>query len=152
MTFTKRFNKFLKSEQCKMIGCIFLVLLASIMIKLSMPSTFEHLDSNIKFILKFREVEPSSFKISDFNFKISLDGTDTPADSVVDKSPDTSEVSFTIEKPSKDFNLEIIPKEGLLSKITSFKIGNTPYNPVGSSYKIPIQLAQVNKEIQITVT
>ena len=151
MISVKRFNKFLKSEQCKMIGCIFLVLLASIMIKLSMPDTFEYLNP-IKFVLKFKETVPSDFKINDFDFKISLDGNDTSADEIVDKSPNgISEVKFTIETPKKDFTLEITPKQGT-SPISSFKIGDQPYTKDGSSYKIPIKLDEVNKEIEMTIT
>ena len=74
MTFAKDFKKFLKSQQCKMIGCIFLVLLVSIMIKLSMPDTFEHLDYSFK--LKFAPDDPSTrlnLKLSSFIFKIGSD-------------------------------------------------------------------------------
>ena len=71
MTFTKDLDKFLKSKQCKMIGCIFLVLLVSIMIKLSMPDIFEHLDKSLSFKLKFTPSDPvSDMKLSDFTFNL----------------------------------------------------------------------------------
>ena len=99
MTFTKRFNKFLKSEQCKMIGCIFLVLLASIMIKLSMPRTFEHL--NYTFKLKFKTDTPSTDPpITEFDFEI--DGTK----GVIKTTGDTPEISFAnMTEPTADINL-----------------------------------------------
>jgi hypothetical protein len=99
MTFSKRFNKFLKSEQCKMIGCIFLVLLASIMIKLSMPSTFEHL--NYTFKLKFKaDTPPSDPPITEFDFEI--DGTK----GVITTTGDTPEISFAnMTEPTNDIKL-----------------------------------------------
>ena len=158
MIFTKRFNKFIKSEQFKMIGCIFLVLLASIMIKLSMPDTFEHLNP-IQFVLKFKEAELSDFKITDFDFKISVGGSDIPAEQIHDKSLDAdtnnriSEVKFTVEAPKEDFDLKITPKEGT-SKISSFKIGTDVYapNPNSNSYIIPITANNVALPIIMNVS
>ena len=156
MTFTKRFNKFIKSEQFKMIGCIFLVLLASIMIKLSMPDTFEHLNP-IQFVLKFKETELSDFKITDFDFKISVGGSDILADQILDKSLDadinerTSEVKFKVEAPKENFDLKITPKEGI-HIINSFKIGDKSYDKDGSSYKIQISSADVNLPIIMNVS
>ena len=101
MTFTKRFNKFLKSEQCKMIGCIFLVLLASIMIKLSMPSTFEHLSYTFK--LKFKPDTPSTDPlITAFDFKIG----GTPG--VITNTGDSPEISFdSMDEPTGAIDLVV---------------------------------------------
>ena len=99
MAFSKRFNKFLKSEQFKMICCIFLVLLASIMIKLSMPSTFEHL--NYSFKLKFKKTPGPSTdpKITEFDFEIN-----NKTGEVRDGNP--AEISFSdMPEPSGNINL-----------------------------------------------
>jgi hypothetical protein len=101
MTFVKDLTKFMNSKQCKMIGCIFLVLLVSILIKLSMPDTFEHLDYTFK--LKFSKVpSPDEPKITDFDF--SIDGKSS--EPITEKNPIT-EIEFDIEQPSGDIDLVI---------------------------------------------
>ena len=81
-----------------MIGCIFLVLLASIMIKLSMPSTFEHL--NYTFKLKFKaDTPPTDPPITEFNFEIN-----NQSGKVTDGNP--AEISFAnMIEPTNDIKL-----------------------------------------------
>jgi hypothetical protein len=154
MTFTKRFNKFLKSEQCKMIGCIFLVLLASIMIKLSMPSTFEHLNP-IRFVLKFKETPEAEFTINDFRFKINdNDGSIIQSGGTTSQDDqDIQQVSFDINVPTTAFILQLIPKDtSTANKITSFKVSGTEIKKTGDFYPIQIQPSNATQPIELNVT
>ena len=154
MTFSKKFNKFLKSEQCKMIGCIFLVLLASITIKLSMPSTFEHLNP-IRFVLKFKEAPDAEFTINDFTFKINdNDGTIIQSEeSTSQEEQETQQVSFDIEVPTTAFTLQIKPKDtNTANRITSFKVSGTEIAKTGDFYPLQIQPSNATQAIELTVT
>ena len=141
MTFAKDFKKFLKSQQCKMIGCIFLVLLVSIMIKLSMPDTFEYFDYSFK--LKFTPDDPSKdkFKISQFTFSVNGE--------VGDLDDKTSEITFKMAKPS-NIKLSITPEDAIKSQIKSITIkGVTSSSP--DHYDFSISDDDSLKTITMTV-
>ena len=151
MTFTKRFNKFLKSEQCKMIGCIFLVLLASIMIKLSMPSTFEHL--NYTFKLKFKAyTPPSDPPITEFDFEI--DGTT----GVITNTGDTPEISFAnMTEPTGNINLIVsgnTPRAtALMQNLKIADVSGTPgTDPDQNKYTFIIPKIKYQNSTPITMT
>ena len=147
MIFSKRFNKFLKSEQFKMICCIFLVLLASIMIKLSMPSTFEHL--NYKFTLKFKKTPGPSPEpnITDFNFEI-----DNKTGEVTDGDP--AEISFSdMPEPSGDINLIVSGKtKDAKESMQKLKIAGVSGEPDQDKYTFNISEDNYKDETPITMT
>lgn len=68
-------KQFLKSQQFKMICSILLILFLSIVIKMSIPDSFEYLKTqqNITFRLKFKG---APFKLGDFEFSVK-NNTDT---------------------------------------------------------------------------
>ncbi len=68
-----RFEKFLKSEQFKMICSILLILFLSLLIKMTMPDSFEHLQQEIVFKLKFKEAPA---ELSNFNFRVKTSSGD----------------------------------------------------------------------------
>lgn len=68
-----RFEKFLKSEQFKMICSILLILFLSLLIKMTMPDSFEHLQQEIVFTLKFKEAPA---ELSNFNFSVKTSSGD----------------------------------------------------------------------------
>ena len=146
MTFAKDFKKFLKSQQCKMIGCIFLVLLISIMIKLSMPDTFEHL--NYTFKLKFSgKPKPSNVPLSEFIFKI---GTDigTPV------KGDESTIEFTnISQPISDITLSISGKtEEAKALLPNLKIAGKSGTQNEDNYNFTLQKTQYTNPDGIIMT
>jgi len=143
-----RFAKnFLKSQQCKMIGCIFLVLLGSIMIKLSMPDTFEHLDYTFK--LKFSGTpDPSDVPLSEFIFKIGTD-TGTPV------KGDESTIEFTkTSLPTTNIVLSISGTPAVKDLLPKLKIANKlgTKNEDGDNYNFTLEKTQYTDPVGITMT
>jgi hypothetical protein len=149
MTFIKDLTKFVNSKQCKMIGCIFLVLLISILIKLSMPDTFEHLNYSFKLKFSKQPPTPDDIKITDFNFKIDdKEGTINEGDS-------STEIEFSdMTEPTGQINLVISGKtdsaKGVVDKL---KIaGNTSNSSNGDDYTFILDESDYKsgKEIEMT--
>ena len=142
-----RFAKnFLKSQQCKMIGCIFLVLLGSIMIKLSMPDTFEHLDYTFK--LKFSGTpDPSDVPLSEFIFKIGTD-TGTPV------KGDESTIEFTkTSLPTTNIVLSISGNTPAATDLLpKLKIANNLGTKNGDNYNFTLEKTQYTDPLGITMT
>jgi hypothetical protein len=118
MKLVKELTKFVKCKQCKMIGCIFLVLLVSILIKLSMPDTFEHLKSNqdITFKLQFAIAEPDA-DLNNFKFSVK----NKTGDMIVGVIKGDEEVDFS--------NLSVSD----LPDIIELKITSTTYDIISLS-------------------
>lgn len=149
MTFIKDFTKFMNSKQCKMIGCIFLVLLISILIKLSMPDTFEHLNYSFKLKFSKQPIPPVDIKITDFNFKIDdKEGT-------INESDASTEIEFIdMTEPTGKINLVISGKtdsaKGVMDKL---KIaGNASNSSIGDDYTFILDESDYKsgKEIEMT--
>ena len=149
MKFVKDLTKFMNSKQCKMIGCIFLVLLISILIKLSMPDTFEYL--NYSFKLKFSKQPPPivDVKISDFNFKIDdKEGT-------INESDSSTEIEFSdMIEPSGQINLVISGKtQAAKAVMNNLKIaGKTSNSSSGENYTFVLDESDYKDEKEIPMT
>ena len=124
MKLVKELTKFVKCKQCKMIGCIFLVLLISILIKLSMPDTFEHLKSHqdITFKLQFSKADPDP-DLSNFKFSVQNINKDT-----IDGVIQGAEVDFN------ELSVSDLPDEIEL-KITSLNYNITSLKGAGIAPK-----------------
>ena len=151
MKFVKDLTKFMNSKQCKMIGCIFLVLLVSILIKLSMPDTFEHL--NYTFKLKFsKEPDPSGDKIKISDFKFSIEGKSS--EPITEQKPIT-EIEFkNMDPPSGDINLVISGKTREAKEVMdNLKIAQKPGENVnGTDYIFILTHDEYKSELGITMT
>lgn len=104
----KKFRKFLKSPQFKMICSIFLVLLFSIILKMLMPQSLEHLDNpTIQFKLKFRTSDDTEIDFSKIIFSIDdKNGT-------INDTANGKEIGFDLDKSKlgDTFELKITSSE-----------------------------------------
>jgi len=104
----KNFSKFLKSSQFKMICSIFLVLLFSIILKMLMPQSLEHLDNpTIQFKLKFRTSDDTEIDFSKIFFSIN----DT--NGIINDTENAKEIGFDLDKSKlgDTFELKITSSE-----------------------------------------
>lgn len=104
----KKFRKFLKSPQFKMICSIFLVLLFSIILKMLMPQSLEHLDNpTIQFKLKFRTSDDTEIDFSKIIF--SIDGETGK----INDTANGKEIGFDLDKSKlgDTFELKITSSE-----------------------------------------
>jgi hypothetical protein len=148
MKLVKELTRFIKCKQCKMIGCIFLVLLVSILIKLSMPDTFEHL--NYSFKLKFdKDPLPSGPKITDFDFSIN----GKQSEPVGPDEPSIIEFK-DLEQPTTDIELSISGITDLAKLVmTKLKIaGQTSSSNSEGIYKFTLKNSQYTSDTPIVMT
>lgn len=64
----KRFKNFLKSKEFNIICSIFIILSISVIVKLSLQNSFEHMNNNLVFKLRFDTTDPD-LNLDDFTFK-----------------------------------------------------------------------------------